>query len=517
MVPSVSVIVPVYNAEQTIEKCVESLALGQVRDLEIILVDDGSRDGSPALCRMLADQFPHVRCLFTGENRGVSHARNLGLKEARGEFVLFVDSDDWVSAHYARVLLDTAREKPESLTLCGLHFLNMAEDYRRTYLWEASGETYVVEKSDFFELHRKFLLPQLWNKIFRRNVVEDHHLRFDENLTMGEDFQFVLDYLEAAGIETCLVCNRPLYYYTRRNHHTLMQDFGLTQRESEFARYAKLRDLSGSENQYIQALDRLKGSFVYHTLRHRRESRADQLARIRQFLPEEEAQRYYRQLQITKAKEFPVLMLRTAKQKLAKTWGDYCRARNRRIIQKMCRKLGKIEIPVTILSQNCIGGVLSKDMGLRFESPTVGLFIKSKDFVRFLSGLDAYLAQPLEMRWGEEYPIGTLGDIEIHFMHYETCRLAREAWLRRCERINPARIVAVCTDRDGFVEEDFGRWTALPWRKVLFTARKSFRNHPDSVYFREFRKQRSVGDLITHRKFYRRGVLISRIQKANEE
>lgn len=517
MEPSVSVIVPVYNAEQTIEKCVESLALGRLRDLEILLVDDGSTDASPALCRALAERFPQVRCVFGGENGGVSHARNLGLAEARGEFVLFVDSDDWVSEYYAQVLVDTARENPYALTICGLVFLNMAEDYRRTYLWESTGDTYAVAKADFFELHRRFLLPQLWNKVFRRDIVEDRHLRFDENMSMGEDFQFVLDYLEAAGIETCLVCNRPLYYYTRSNTASLMGAFGITQREAEFARYARLLDLTGAEEQYAQALHRLRGSFVYHSLRHSKDPRENQLEQIRQFLPEEEAQRYFRQLQITKAKEFVVLSLRSVRQKLAVTWGDFCRARNCRIIRKMSRKLGKGGKPVTILSQNCIGGVLYKDMGLRFESPTAGMFMKSKEFVRFCGELDSYLANPLQMRWGEEYPIGTLGDIEIHFMHYETCRLAQEAWLRRCRRIDFSRIVAVCTDRDGFDEEDFRKWTALPWRKVLFTAKDAFRKHPDSVYFREFRKQSFVGDLITHRKFYRRGVLISRIRKAEED
>ena len=517
MEPSVSVIVPVYNAEQTIEKCVESLALGQLRDLEILLADDGSTDNSPALCEALARRFPQVRCIHSRENRGVSHARNLALAEARGEYILFADSDDWVSEQYARILVDTAREYPDALVACGLHFLNMAEDYRRTYLWEASGDRFILGKADFFELHGKFLLPQLWNKIFRRCLIEKHCLRFDENQTMGEDFQFVLDYLEAAGIETCVVCNRPLYYYTRLNHQTLMQAFGQTQREAEFARYARLRDLTGAEAQYARALDNLKGSFVYHTLRHCRDSRENQLAQIRQFLSESEARRYFRRLQITKVKEFPVLTLRSVRQRLAMTWGDYCRARNRRLIRRMNKILGENTQPVTILSQNCIGGVFYKDMELRFDSPTVGLFATSKDFVRFLSGLDSYLAKPLQMRWGEEYPIGTLGDLEIHFMHYETCRLAREAWQRRCPRINPQRLVAVCTDRDGVDEADFRTWTALPWPKVLFTAMDTFRNHPDSVYFREFRKQGFVGDLITHRKFYRRGVLISRIQKAKED
>lgn len=517
MEQAVSVIVPVYNAEQTIEKCVESLALGRFRDLEIILVDDGSTDGSWQCCQILAQRFPQVRCLRNDGNRGVSHARNRGLALASGEYVLFVDSDDWVSEHYVADLLATAREYPDGLTLCGLHFLNMVEDYRRTYLWESDGGEYTVGKRDFFELHRKFLLPQLWNKIFLRRIIEDHHLRFDENQSMGEDFQFVLDYLEASGIETCIVRNRPLYYYTRRSAHSLMHAFGHTQREAEFARYAKLRDLTGAADQYAQALERMKGSFVYHCLRHSREPKELQLARIREILPGDPPEAYFRQLQIAKVKECIVLSLRSVRQKLAVKWGDHCRARNQRRIRRVRGKLGSMGEPVTILSQNCIGGVFYRDMELQYASPTVGLFIKSKDFVRFACRPEVYFAQNLEMRWGEEYPIGNLGDVEIHFMHYETCRLAQDAWQRRCRRIRRDRMVVICTDRDGFDDDDFRKWCAIPCPKVLFTAQNVYRDHPDSVYFGAFRKQGYVGDLIDHRLFYRRDALVNRIRKINEE
>ncbi len=514
---TVSVIVPVYNAEQTIEKCVESLALGRIRDLEIILIDDCSTDGSWKCCQALAKRFTQVQCVRNEHNRGVSYTRNRGLERVSGEYVLFVDSDDWVSEHYVQSLLTTVLEHPDTLVACGLHFLNMVEDYRRTYLWEPEGTQYDVQKADFFELHRKFLLPQVWNKIFRRDVIEDHHLRFDENQSMGEDFQFVLDYLEAAGIETCTVCNRPLYYYTRRNTHSLMNSFGHAQREAEFTRYARLRDLTGAENQYLQAVDRMQGSFVYHCLRHSRESKETQLAQIQEIIRDGQAEFYLRQLQITKAKEAVALGIRGLRQKAAIKWGNHCRAKNQRLIQRVRRKLGNAGESVTVLSQNCIGGVFYKDMGLQFASPTVGLFIKSKDFVRFISNLDGYLSQPLQMRWGEEYPIGELGDMEIHFMHYETCRSAEEAWLRRRERIHRDRILVVCTDRDGFNDEDFRVWTSLPYPKVLFTAKKAYRDHPDSVYFGEFRKQGCVGDLIEHRKFYRKDTLIDRIRKISEE
>ncbi len=514
---SLSVIVPVYNAEQTIEKCVESLALGRLRDLQIILIDDGSTDSSWQCCQALARRFSQVQCIRSDTNRGVSHARNLGLEAATGEFVCFVDSDDWVSEHYCEALLAAAREHPDSLIACGLHFLNLVEDYRRTYLWETVGAEYRVAKADFFELHRKFLLPQLWNKIFRRSIMEAYHLRFDESLNMGEDFQFILAYLDASGAESCVVCNLPLYYYTRRSTNTLMRGFGIAQREAEFERYARLRDLTGAQEQYKQALERMRGSFVYHALRHSQASKQQQLVQIREITRSDNAESYFRQLQITKAKEAIVLGVRGLRQQLALKWGNFQRSRNRRTIEKAKTSLGVADPSVTLICQNCIAGIFYQDMGLRYDSPTVGLFLSGSDFVKLASDLPGFMAAEPELRWGEEYPIGQLRDIEIHFMHYDTCTQALQAWQRRRERIHWDRIVVLGTDRDGFTDADFAVWTQISCPKVLFTANKAYADHPDSLYFPEFQKQGCVGDLIDHRQFYRRDLLIQRIRNTKED
>ena len=512
MTPALSVVIAVYNAEKTIEKCVESLVLGQLRELQVILVDDGSQDNSWTLCQELATRYSQVQCIRSPENRGVSHSRNRGLALAAADYICFVDSDDWVSGQYGARLLETARANPDALVLCGLHFLNRVDDYRRVYLWGQECETHTVARENFFDLHEKFLLPQLWNKIFRRDVIVSNRLRFDESQSMGEDFQFVLDYLEASGIQKCRILDQPLYYYTRTSRNSLMSTFGHSQREAEFARYAKLRELTGAQDAYDQALERLKGNFVYHCVRHSRQPKADQLAAIEQITQDGRANQHYRALQLIRKKEWAVLTLRQVRQRLALIWGDFWRARNRRVIKSAKAKLGILPEPVTLLSQNCIGGVFYKDMGMQFASSTVGLYMGSGDFVRFAANLEDYLSRELQLCWGEEYPIGLLGNLQIHFMHYDTCRQAREAWQRRCGRINRERLMVLCTDRDGFTDEDFALWKELPYPKVLFTANSTYRHHPDSLYFREFAKQGYVDELIPRRKFYKHGKLVQHIK-----
>lgn len=508
----VSVIIPVYNAENTLRRCVESLALGKLRNLEIILVDDGSTDNSWALCQELARQFSQVKSLHNGENCGVSYTRNQGLKVASCEYICFVDSDDWVSEHYIEMLLHTACENPKSLPVCGLHFLNNVDDYRRTYLWCPEGELFCVSIREAFDLHERFLLPQLWNKVFRRDVIVSHGLCFDESQSIGEDFQFVLDYLRAAQLSAFSIINSPLYYYTRNSTQTLMRNFGKKETQAEFDRYAQLRDITGCQERYEQAVEGLKGNFVYHELRHSKASKAEKLEEIRRIAQDGREHEHYRALQVTKAKERVTLTISAARTKLACMWGDYRRAQNRKIIKKAREDLGTLTHPVTLISQNCIGGMLYKDMGIQFASPTIGLFFESGDFVKFAANLRHYLAIEPEFRWGEEYPIGMLEDVQIHFMHYDSCRQAKAAWQRRCQRINWENIVVLCTDRDGFCTEDFYQWQTISYKKMLFTGNEAYRDHPDSLWFKEFRRQGIVGELIPYRKFYRDSKVIQKIK-----
>lgn len=168
---------------------------------------------------------------------------------------------------------------------------------------------------------------------------------------------------------------------------------------------------------------------------------------------------------------------------------------------------------VTILSQNCIGGVFYHDMGMQFLSPTINLFMMEPDFVNFVLDLEHYLHCELRIQWGESYPIGELDDIRIHFMHYETCQEAKQAWERRVKRIRHDRIVVVATDRNGFHEDVYRLWKKIPYPKVLFTADPRYAQDPDSVFFPEYQAQGFVPDLIPRREFYKDGKLIQTINQ----
>lgn len=185
--PSVSVIIPVYNAQKTLEKCISSVLDNNQDGLEIILVDDGSTDGSDEICDRYADSISYVRVVHK-KNGGVSTARNVGLNIARGHWVAFVDADDLVTKSF---FADAS--KFSSDLIC--------------YNWSyETGDTFQnyrdADYSDkvltaFLESHLvDFMFRCPWGKLFKRAIIENNNLRFHENLFFGEDTLFILDYLQ---------------------------------------------------------------------------------------------------------------------------------------------------------------------------------------------------------------------------------------------------------------------------------------------------------------------------------
>lgn len=513
----VSVVIPVYNAEKTLVRCVESIIYGELKNIEVVLIDDCSKDDSWNTCQTLSAQYENVRCFQNEKNSGVSYTRNHGLSKVQGEYILFVDSDDWVSGKYASVLLSTAKENPDSLVICGLHFRDEVIGYKRDYLWDESENrvNYII-KEQFFDLTNKFLLQQLWNKIFRRDIIDRFQICFDETQSMGEDFQFVLDYMEAAQCSQCVVLNEPLYYYIRANSTSLMSQFGLTQHDKEYDRYVQLLLISGKNNgkvqqQYQEAIQSLKRNYIYQIMRNRGKGKSEKLLFIESVMNDGHALRYYYQQKSIIRKELLVQRYEKLRQFVPRVKDRLRREKNSVLIKKARSFLKKDDF--SIISQNCIGGVFYHDMGMMFTTPTVNLFFKSEDFVRFVLNLKYYISLELKMFWDEEYPIGVLDDITIYFMHYRTCTEAKEMWDKRKARINYDKIVVFSTDMEEFSDAVYNQWKSVGYLKVLFTASKKFAKEEGSVYYSKYKKIGKVPDLISRREFYKDNYIISLLNK----
>lgn len=187
-----SVIIPVYNSEKTIDRCVKSLLSQQRNDVEIIVINDGSKDKSEEILSEYEENNQNI-VLISQENRGVSAARNAGIEKARGIYITFVDGDDYVSDDYFAVLDQMAQQPDEDLIIFSNNTVGGQAD-RDSRLYHRLE--HIKEKREIMRLllsSRKIMSP--WNKRFKKNIIEKNNIRFIKYLQTGEDFNFCLEYM----------------------------------------------------------------------------------------------------------------------------------------------------------------------------------------------------------------------------------------------------------------------------------------------------------------------------------
>ena len=214
----ISVIIPCYNAEKTIERTLRSLLEGQYQDLEVLISDDASSDGTRQICAALQD--PRIRILASPENGGVSHARNLALKEARGEYVSFLDADDSVTPDYLESLAASAYENQADWVLGGFSVVD-GNDPARVILESPllfdedcvfRGEALrALFPAKIFYNGGRTTAACVWGGLLKRSLIEENALRFDESLRYGEDMLFNLRF--SAFCRSFAYVSKRLYRY----------------------------------------------------------------------------------------------------------------------------------------------------------------------------------------------------------------------------------------------------------------------------------------------------------------
>ena len=206
-----SIIIPVYNAQERLQLCVESVLKQTFRDFELILINDGSKDDSLAICRKLAEADGRIR-VIDQENRGAGEARNTGIDAAKGEFILFVDADDTIAPDMAERLIALMKEKVD-LVCCAHVEQTEGQAEKRTKTYRIPDDPWVTEDlaACFLEMDRGGHFCYLWNKLFRKSMIDENGSRFHKRFVTGEDLDFMLQYYE--HVRCCAVTNYAPYFY----------------------------------------------------------------------------------------------------------------------------------------------------------------------------------------------------------------------------------------------------------------------------------------------------------------
>lgn len=228
----VSIVIPVYNSEKTLRRCLESV-IGQLfTNWELILVDDGSNDKSGDICDEYAAKDQRIK-VFHKKNGGVSSARNIGLEHAKGEWIVFVDADDFVKESYLAHLLEHSQKHVDLV-------ISYAEIHSGNKIQKESYPSKLVDKTNFESM---FIDNDMnwhtspWSKLYKRCIVEEHHLRFCEGMHIGEDAVFLYSYMLYSN--RIYISNDTDYCYFAYNEGSLTKR--VNSLDSEILAYNQIR------------------------------------------------------------------------------------------------------------------------------------------------------------------------------------------------------------------------------------------------------------------------------------
>lgn len=206
----ISIVIPVYNAERYITECVDSVCNQSCSYIEIILIDDGSKDASGKICDQYARNDSRVKVVHK-TNGGVSSARNVGIETSIGEYVMFVDSDDSLEPNAVRLLFDIICKKKDIDFIASAYYDIYSDGTKRIkQISENDTEILETELSSYFAKHY-LLFTTPWAKLYKKKIISDNKLRFDETVKYGEDMIFNMQYLKHT--RHIMILSSPIYGY----------------------------------------------------------------------------------------------------------------------------------------------------------------------------------------------------------------------------------------------------------------------------------------------------------------
>lgn len=212
MQPLVSIVIPVYNAAPDLARCIESVRRQSYANIEVLLINDGSRDASGPICRMYERVDSRIR-VIEKPNAGVSAARNDGIAAAQGDYLQFVDSDDYLPDNATELLVQRAEAGGCDLVIA--HYFRVIGDEVSVYGF--LRRTDVMDQLEFarelMDEPASFYYGVLWNKLYRAALIREHGIQCHEDLSWSEDFLFNLEFIRYAQRFAALAA--PVYYYVK--------------------------------------------------------------------------------------------------------------------------------------------------------------------------------------------------------------------------------------------------------------------------------------------------------------
>ncbi len=254
--PLVSIVVPIYNAEKTLEACLNSIFAQTTSDYEVILIDDGSDDGSMAICEEFIANYGDKVRYIKQENSGPATARNVGIDNSKGEYIAFVDADDVTAPNMIQTMLEVAVQNQVEMVICAYWWRDGQHEKTVTYTLSEG----VYKENDYKALPLSLIgerdgdiPPYSWIRMTRKDVFVKTGLRFQDGLVRSEDYHFWTK-MQFSITSAYLLSKTPLYYYVENKSsitHTHVKDYW----DGAKFIYNDLRDSLPNDSEIKQELD----------------------------------------------------------------------------------------------------------------------------------------------------------------------------------------------------------------------------------------------------------------------
>lgn len=506
----VSVVTPVYNGETFLPRFLESIQVQTYRNLELILIDDGSTDQTVAVARNWKESLEKegiVMRIVEAPHRNASSAMGYGLPFVSGEYLCWPDSDDILRETSIEERVEFLKKYPEYHCVRSLAWYFDSESGERTVADEKRGDLkkedlfwdilegrtffccgcYMLRSWDFFQIYPDGKIP-----VYQ----------------VGQNFQMLLPFMYR---HKCPTIEKELYgVAVRRGSHSRRS---LTREEAEkkCREYELLIDEIADICQIGDVESRKR---IESWKMHRRIELAYQYKDFGKA-----AQIWW---SLAKAGEEHLIMegLRFLRRCLAETklacvihtiryYGKYPKVVLRELEWRFyrMRKKRRLQGQPTIIASNCVGTMIYSDLSIPWTTPTINLMIPMPDFIKFVKNLKWYMGQELYFLDEQDslnYPVARLGDIRIYFVHYESAEDAARKWNVRKERIDWDNLFIMGCEKDGCTYETLREFDSLPYEhKVIFT-KKIYTEFQSAFCMRGFEECRELGTVTNFKKQFRK-------------
>ena len=493
--PTISVIMPAYNAEKYINEAIDSILAQTFTDFEFIIIDDGSTDSTCAIVESYSDS--RIRFFKNEHNLGVAATLNRGLDLARGEYIARMDADD--------ISLPTRFEKQAAymdshpdVVVCGTGVECFGARHETRFFSETDAQL----KIDLL-FGCCFAHPSV---IIRSSVISSG-FHYDTAFDKMEDYELwwrISNFGKLASIHEILLkyrihtgqvtqnpspklCNQLTELKTRQ-----LKALGISSLSPELT--AIYEYCLGKMKNSRENIIRLTTSFDIILTNNSKVGLYDQKLlknTFRTVINTQLAKLAWKDAGMT-ASDCGMFASIYLTERFAHSFVSIVR----KDLEKYKKRQKLRYKDFTIFSNNCWGGFIYQKYGLRYNTPTIGLFLTGHDFVKFASDWEHYLSLPLKfIEWenascydflknSNPFPVAMLGDIEIYFMHYHSQDEALEKWTRRSKRINRKRLVFKLSQREKCSREDIETFLKIPQEnKICF----SYDDIPGAIHIPELR------------------------------